>query len=118
MGLVGVIYVLDEPSIGLHPHDNQRLIASLCELRDRGNTVLVVEHDRDTMLSADQLIELGPGAGTEGGTILFQGSPAECAALPLSLSRTGSYLAGKSGVVRAAKQRPPDGRWVKVSGAA
>jgi excinuclease ABC subunit A len=64
MGLVGVIYVLDEPSIGLHPHDNQRLLATLRELRDRGNTVLVVEHDEDTMRIADELIELGPGRGT------------------------------------------------------
>src|SRR6185295_12491418 len=69
MGLVGVIYVLDEPSIGLHPHDNQRLLETLRELRDRGNTVLVVEHDADTMRIADELIELGPGAGTEGGAI-------------------------------------------------
>ena len=71
MGLMGVIYVLDEPSIGLHPHDNQRLIGQLRALRDRGNTVLVVEHDAETMLAADEIIELGPGAGTEGGHLLF-----------------------------------------------
>ncbi|MDB6164887.1 MAG: uvrA 2 [Lacunisphaera sp.] len=117
MGLVGVIYVLDEPSIGLHPHDNQRLLATLQELRDRGNTVLVVEHDADTMRLADELIELGPGAGTEGGQILFQGSPAECAKLSASASRTGAYLAGKLGVVKDAQTLAPDGRWLVVQGA-
>jgi excinuclease ABC subunit A len=118
MGLVGVIYVLDEPSIGLHPHDNQRLLATLRELRDRGNTVLVVEHDADTMRIADELIELGPGAGTEGGQILFQGSPTECAKLAPSASRTGAYLGGKLGVVKDGKTKEPDGRWLVVSGAA
>jgi excinuclease ABC subunit A len=118
MGLVGVIYVLDEPSIGLHPHDNQRLLASLRELRDRGNTVLVVEHDADTMRIADELIELGPGAGTEGGRILFQGSPADALRLPVSTSPTGAYLAGKLGVVKDAKQKQPDDRWLTVKGAA
>ncbi len=117
MGLVGVIYVLDEPSIGLHPHDNQRLLATLRELRDRGNTVLVVEHDADTMRIADELIELGPGAGTEGGQILFQGSPADCAWLPARASRTGAYLAGKEGVVKDGKAKEPDGRWLTVKGA-
>lgn len=117
MGLVGVIYVLDEPSIGLHPHDNQRLLATLRELRDRGNTVLVVEHDADTMRIADELIELGPGAGTEGGQILFHGSPAECARLPASASRTGAYLAGKLSVVKDAKNRAPDDRWLTIKGA-
>ncbi len=118
MGLVGVIYVLDEPSVGLHPHDNQRLLATLCELRDRGNTVLVVEHDADTIRIADELIELGPGAGTEGGAILFQGPPADCAKLPPSASRTGAYLAGKEGVVKDARAKEPDGRWLAISGAA
>ena len=118
MGLVGVIYVLDEPSIGLHPHDNQRLLETLRELRDRGNTVLVVEHDADTMRIADELIELGPGAGTEGGSILFHGSPTECAKLSPRDSRTGAYLAGKEGVVRDAKAKEPDGRWLTVKGAA
>jgi excinuclease ABC subunit A len=117
MGLVGVIYVLDEPSIGLHPHDNQRLLATLRELRDRGNTVLVVEHDADTMRIADELIELGPGAGTEGGEILFHGTPAECAKLPPSASRTGAYLGGRLGVVKDAKTREPDDRWLTIKGA-
>jgi len=118
MGLVGVIYVLDEPSIGLHPHDNRRLLATLRELRDRGNTVLVVEHDADTMRIADELIELGPGAGTEGGEILFQGTPEGCMKLPPSASRTGAYLAGKIGVVKDAKTKDPDDRWLVVKGAA
>ena len=117
MGLVGVIYVLDEPSIGLHPHDNRRLLASLGELRDRGNTVLVVEHDPDTMRIADHLVELGPGAGTEGGQLLFQGSPAECVRQPRSVSPTGQYLSGKLGVVKDAPTRTPDGRWLTVLGA-
>ena len=76
MGLIGVIYVLDEPSVGLHPKDNERLLAQLRGLRDRGNTVLVVEHDEETMRAADELIELGPEAGVEGGHLLFQGTPA------------------------------------------
>ncbi len=117
MGLVGVIYVLDEPSIGLHPDDNQRLLATIRELRDRGNTVLVVEHDADTMRIADQLIELGPGAGTEGGQILFQGTPADCAKLPVSESRTGAYLSGRLGVVKDVKTKEPDDRWLTIKGA-
>ena len=117
MGLVGVIYVLDEPSIGLHPHDNQRLLASLRELRDRGNTVLVVEHDADTMRIADELIELGPGAGTEGGSILFQGSPAAALGLSASASPTGAYLSGKLGVIKNVKAKLPDDRWLTVKGA-
>lgn len=118
MGLVGVIYVLDEPSIGLHPRDNLKLLATLRDLRDRGNTVVVVEHDEDTMRIADQLIELGPGAGREGGDLLFQGTPEECARLPASASRTGPYLARKMGVVKDAKTLAPDGRWLVVRGAA
>ena len=118
MGLVGVIYVLDEPSIGLHPRDNLKLLATLRDLRDRGNTVVVVEHDEDTMRIADQIIELGPGAGREGGQILFQGTPAECMRLSASASRTGPYLARKMGVVKDAKTLSPDGRWLVVRGAA
>jgi excinuclease ABC subunit A len=118
MGLVGVIYVLDEPSIGLHPRDNLKLLTTLRDLRDRGNTVVVVEHDEDTMRIADQLIELGPGAGREGGDLLFQGTPQECMKLPASSSRTGPYLARKMGVVKDAKTREPDGRWLVVRGAA
>jgi excinuclease ABC subunit A len=114
MGLVGVIYVLDEPSIGLHPHDNQKLLDTLVALRDRGNTVLVVEHDEDTMRIADEIIELGPEAGSEGGQLLFQGTPAACMALSAKASRTGPYLARKLAVVRDAKPKEPDGAWLTV----
>ena len=114
MGLVGVIYVLDEPSIGLHPHDNQKLLDTLVALRDRVNTVLVVEHDEDTMRAADQLIELGPEAGNEGGYLLFQGTPAECAKLPAKVSRTGPYLARTMSVVRDTKLKLPNGAWLTV----
>ncbi|MEO7699740.1 MAG: excinuclease ABC subunit UvrA [Opitutus sp.] len=114
MGLMGVIYVLDEPSIGLHPHDNQKLLDTLIALRDRGNTVLVVEHDEDTMRLADELIELGPEAGVEGGYVLFQGSPADCARLPAKLSRTGPYLARKLSVVKDAASKNPTGEWLTV----
>ncbi|MBI2515573.1 MAG: excinuclease ABC subunit UvrA [Opitutae bacterium] len=117
MGLMGVIYVLDEPSIGLHPRDNQKLLATLRDLRDRGNTVVVVEHDEDTMRIADEIIELGPGAGREGGELLFQGSSADCAKLTASQSRTGPYLAGTMGVMKDAKTLAPDGRWLTVRGA-
>jgi len=117
MGLVGVVYVLDEPSIGLHPADNQNLIRTLLELRDRGNSVLVVEHDEDTMLAADQVIELGPGAGEAGGRLLFQGTPAEICRLEHSKSRTGAYLARVQRVQRDAKPRRPDDRWLTVQGA-
>jgi len=117
MGLVGVLYVLDEPSIGLHPRDNARLIATLRELRDRGNTVLVVEHDEETIRAADELIELGPGAGTEGGQVLFQGTPAACAALPAKVSRTGQYLAGRLRVEKEGKTLAPDDRWLTVKSA-
>ncbi len=114
MGLVGVIYVLDEPSIGLHPHDNQKLLDTLVALRDRGNTVLVVEHDEDTMRLADELIELGPEAGSEGGYLLFQGTPADCARLSFKQSRTGPYLARTLAVVRDTKLKEPDGAWLTV----
>ena len=114
MGLIGVIYVLDEPSIGLHAHDNQKLIETLVALRDRGNTVIVVEHDEDTMRAADEILELGPEAGVEGGRILFQGPPALCAAQPPSVSRTGPFLARKQAVMKEAKNKKPDGAWLTV----
>jgi excinuclease ABC subunit A len=117
MGLMGVIYVLDEPSIGLHAHDNRKLIETLAELRDRGNTVIVVEHDEETMRAADELVELGPGAGTEGGEVLFQGTPADCARQPAAVSRTGPFLARQLRVVREVRARAPDGRWLTVRGA-
>ncbi|MES2693443.1 MAG: excinuclease ABC subunit UvrA [Verrucomicrobiota bacterium] len=114
MGLIGVIYVLDEPSIGLHPHDNQKLLETIVALRDRGNTVLVVEHDEDTMRLADELIELGPEAGTEGGQLLFQGRPEDCIKLPSKVSRTGPYLARTMSVTREAKQKKPDGAFLTI----
>jgi excinuclease ABC subunit A len=117
MGLTGVVYVLDEPSVGLHPLDNERLLQSLIELRDRGNTVVVVEHDEDTMRRADWLIELGPGAGTEGGRLMFEGTPAECMRASASVSHTGPFLARKLGVLKDAKDLAPDDRWLTVRGA-
>lgn len=114
MGLMGVVYVLDEPSVGLHPCDNERLLRQLQELRDRGNTVIVVEHDEDTMRLADELIELGPGAGTEGGEVLFQGAPADCQKLPAKTSQTGAYLSGKLRVENDAGNKQPTGAWLTV----
>lgn len=115
MGLVGVTYVLDEPSIGLHPIDNRKLIETLKDLRNQGNTVLVVEHDGETMLSADQLIELGPMAGQSGGHILFQGNPKE--ACNSNTSRSGSFLSGELKVEKNAKDLHPKGREIKIEGA-
>jgi excinuclease ABC subunit A len=118
MGLIGVIYVLDEPSIGLHPSDNDRLLQQLLALRDRGNTVIVVEHDEDTMRLADELIELGPEAGAAGGEILFQGTADECAKLPSSRSRTGPFLSGKASVEKDfATKLPGENGWLTVFGA-
>ncbi|MEO0974932.1 MAG: excinuclease ABC subunit UvrA, partial [Pseudomonadota bacterium] len=92
-GLVGVMYVLDEPSIGLHQRDNEKLLGTLVHLRDIGNTVIVVEHDRDAILAADHVVDMGPGAGIHGGQVVAQGSPSEVLADPASL--TGQYLSGK-----------------------
>ncbi|MFN3448063.1 MAG: excinuclease ABC subunit UvrA, partial [Roseococcus sp.] len=115
-GLTGVLYVLDEPSIGLHQRDNERLLATLRRLRDLGNTVLVVEHDEDAIRSADHLVDIGPGAGAAGGTVVAQGTPAEVAAHPDSL--TGAYLSGRRGIPLPAARRPPDPRRVlRVVGA-
>ena len=114
MGLIGVIYVLDEPSIGLHPADNEKLLATLRELRDRGNTVVVVEHDEDTMRIADEILELGPEAGVEGGNILFQGTPAALMAAPARQTRTGPYLARRQRVTREAKPKAADGLFLTV----
>jgi len=116
MSLVGVLYVLDEPTIGLHPHDTALLISRLKELRDRGNSVLVVEHDPDVIGAADELIEIGPGAGAAGGRLLFQGAP-EKAKLD-SRSLAGPYLSGRKKVDRNTKPMTPDGRWLTVKGAA
>ena len=105
--LTGVLYVLDEPSIGLHPRDQKALLDLLCHLRDAGNTVIVVEHDADTMQRADWLIDIGPGAGTAGGQLVAAGTPAEVMADPASL--TGRYLSGKARVIsgNGVKERSP-----------
>ncbi len=112
--LSGVMYVLDEPSIGLHQRDNQRLIATLQRLRDLGNTVLVVEHDEDTIRMADHVVDFGPGAGHLGGEVVFSGSPEDLAACERSL--TGQYLSGKRQIEVPAKRREPTGS-IKVIGA-
>lgn len=92
-GLTGVLYILDEPSIGLHQRDNDKLIATLKKLRDLGNSLLVVEHDEDTMYAADQIIDIGPGAGVHGGQVMAQGTAEEIKNVPTSI--TGAYLSGR-----------------------
>jgi excinuclease ABC subunit A len=114
--LTGVLYVLDEPSIGLHQRDNRRLIDTLVSMRDLGNTVLVVEHDEETIRSADHVIDLGPGAGIHGGEIVAEGIPDEVARRPRSL--TGRYLAGKAAIPIPAVRRTGSGRMITVRGAA
>lgn len=116
MSLIGVVYLLDEPSIGLHPMDNRRLIRTICDLRDRGNTVVVVEHDAETMRAADHLIELGPGAGSEGGSLIFQGAPAASYTDPHS--RSGPFLSGALQLDKNAGTRCPGREWLRVLGAA
>jgi len=113
--LRGVLYVLDEPSIGLHQRDNNRLIEALEKLRDLGNTVLVVEHDEDTIRHADYVLDLGPGAGRLGGYVVAQGTPAEIMACPESL--TGRYLSGAATMLQRTQPRPLTGKWLTVIGA-
>ena len=113
--LRGVLYVLDEPSIGLHQRDNNRLIEALEKLRDLGNTVLVVEHDEETIRHANYILDLGPGAGRLGGFVVAEGTPAEIMACPESL--TGRYLSGTSEMLQRKKPRPLTGKWITVSGA-
>jgi excinuclease ABC subunit A len=113
--LRGVLYVLDEPSIGLHQRDNQRLIQALENLRDLGNTVLVVEHDEDTIRKADYVLDLGPGAGKNGGLLIAAGTPQEVMENPASL--TGQYLAGKIEIVARAQPRLLSGKWITVENA-
>ncbi len=105
-GLVGVMYILDEPSIGLHQRDNQRLLNTLVHLRDLGNTVIVVEHDEEAILSADHVVDLGPGAGVHGGQIIAEGTPADILRNPKSL--TGAYLSGQRQIEVPAQRRPVD----------
>ena len=114
-GLVGVLYILDEPTIGLHPRDNTRLIKTLMDLRDLGNTLIVVEHDEEMMLSADEIIDIGPGAGVHGGEIVAQGTLEEIVKTPGSI--TGQYLGGKLEIPVPTARRHPDGRWLEVYGA-
>jgi len=113
--LVGVLYILDEPSIGLHPRDNARLLDLLCELRDLGNTVLVVEHDREAILAADHVIDLGPGAGVNGGAVVAQGSPRQV--LESKGSLTGQYLSGRLEIPLPARRRKSNGKALIVKGA-
>ncbi len=114
--LTGVLYVLDEPSIGLHQRDNRRLLDTLRSMRDLGNTVIVVEHDEETIRSADHVIDLGPGAGAEGGRVVAQGTPADIEKSPASL--TGKYLSGKMRIEIPPRRRPNPGRFLTVEGAA
>ena len=114
--LMGVLYILDEPSIGLHQRDNDKLLATLQRLRDLGNSLIVVEHDEDTMRAADYLIDIGPGAGVHGGRVVAAGTPAEVMANPDSL--TGQYLSGKKKIEVPAVRRPGNGKVLKVIGAA
>ncbi|HWE37486.1 MAG TPA: excinuclease ABC subunit UvrA, partial [Isosphaeraceae bacterium] len=114
-GLVGVLYILDEPSIGLHPRDNDRLIATLQRLRDVGNTVIVVEHDEDTMRAADHLVDFGPGPGVKGGEVVARGTISDLADVPQSL--TGQYLAGKRAIAVPAARRPRGDRTLTIVGA-
>jgi excinuclease ABC subunit A len=113
-GLVGVAYILDEPSIGLHQRDNDRLIATLKHLRDLGNTVIVVEHDEDTMRAADYIVDIGPGAGSEGGEVVATGTAEEIMQNPRSI--TGQYLSGKLKIEVPKTRRKPNG-WITVTGA-
>ena len=113
--LMGVLYILDEPSIGLHQRDNDKLLATLRRLRDLGNTLIVVEHDEDTMRAADYLIDIGPGAGSHGGHVVAAGTPEEVMAHPDSL--TGQYLSGKKKIEIPARRREGSGKWLTVRGA-
>ena len=113
-GLVGVAYILDEPSIGLHQRDNDKLIKTLQHLRDLGNTLLVVEHDEDTMLAADHIVDIGPGAGEYGGEVVAQGTPKQIMASKKSV--TGAYLSGRIKIPVPAERKKPE-KWLKIVGA-
>nr|PZN65803.1 MAG: excinuclease ABC subunit UvrA [Pseudomonadota bacterium] len=114
-GLTGVLYILDEPSIGLHQRDNARLLATLKRLRDLGNTVLVVEHDQDAIMTADHVLDIGPGAGVHGGRVVAQGTPAEVCANPASL--TGDYLSGRRRIEVPRQRTPPQKEAIRIVGA-
>ena len=113
--LTGVLYVLDEPSIGLHQRDNQRLINSMLEMRDLGNTLIVVEHDTDTMLACDYLVDIGPGAGIHGGEIVAQGTPKEV--MENENSITGAYLKGTRKIEIPKTRRKGNGLFLEIKGA-
>ncbi len=113
--LMGVLYILDEPSIGLHQRDNDKLLETLCQLRDLGNTLIVVEHDEDTMRAADYIIDVGPGAGVHGGQIIAAGTPEEVSANPASL--TGQYLSGRRSIAVPEERRPGSGKVLTIRGA-
>ncbi len=114
-GLTGVLYILDEPSIGLHQRDNEKLLATLKNLRDLGNTLIVVEHDEDTMRAADYIVDIGPKAGVHGGEVVACGTVEDIMAEPRSI--TGDYLAGRRKIVLPTERKKPDGRWLEVVGA-
>src|SRR5947207_10677542 len=114
--LVNMLYVLDEPSVGLHPADVDRLVRAVVSLRDRGNTVCVVEHEESMIRAADQVIEIGPGAGERGGQVVFQGTPAEMELCPKSI--TGDFLAGRRGISPVSQRRRTDHGWIRLAGLA
>src|SRR5699024_2209152 len=114
-GLVGVLYVLDEPSIGLHQRDNRRLIETLNKLKDLGNTLIVVEHDEDTIEAADWVVDIGPGAGEHGGRVVHSGSVADLKSH--ATSETGAYLSGRKEIPVPAQRRKQNGKFVSVMGA-
>ena len=114
-GLTGVLYILDEPSIGLHQRDNDKLLATLKKLRDLGNTLIVLEHDEDTMYAADQVIDIGPGPGVHGGNVIAQGTAEEIKQIPESI--TGQYLSGKKKILVPKKRRKSNGKAIEVIGA-
>lgn len=114
-GLMGVLYILDEPSIGLHQRDNDRLLKTLARLRDLGNTLIVVEHDEDTMYAADYIIDMGPGPGIHGGYVVAEGTIEDIK--NCEESQTGLYLSGKKSIAMPEKRRKPNGKWIKIIGA-
>jgi excinuclease ABC subunit A len=114
-GLTGVLYILDEPSIGLHQRDNEMLLKTLAKLRDMGNTLVVVEHDEDTMYAADQIIDMGPGPGIHGGYVIAQGTVDDIK--KCEKSQTGQYLSGKKCIPIPEVRRKPNGKWIKICGA-
>jgi hypothetical protein len=114
-GLMGMLYVLDEPSIGLHPKDNAKMIATMRRLRDIGNTVIVVEHDEETIRAADHLVEMGPGPGVHGGTVVVQGTLADL--LACGASPTGRFLSGSRSIATPERRRKGNGKTLTVRGA-